>query len=83
MEELKSLREVQLNQIIILGKFKETCHDGIQAVIDKMTLKIKNLENKVAANEKVEDLALGEIKAVFATFIAKISFSQLSICSET
>lgn len=74
IENLKSSRTLQYAQIELLGKFKELCQGSIQEVIAKMSKQIEVLEKEVAANHKIADLVLIEIKAIFAKSLVKIQF---------
>ena len=58
-----------------LGKFKQECGGPFLAVITELNKKISALEKQVAANNRVADLVLIEVKALFASTLAKIQLS--------
>ena len=58
-----------------LGKYKEECGGPFLAVITDLNKKISALEKQVAANNRVADLVLIEVKALFASTLAKIQLS--------
>ncbi len=58
-----------------LGKYKEECGGPFLAGITELNKKISALEKEVAANNRVADLVLIEVKALFASTLAKIQLS--------
>jgi hypothetical protein len=75
LEGLNKMKNSMLKKISLLDKFKGDFEVDIQAVADKINQKIAALKAEVAQNDKIADLVLIEIKALFAASLAKIQFS--------
>ena len=72
LEGLNKMKNSMLKKISLLDKFKGDFEVDIQAVADKINQKIAALKAEVAQNEKIADLVLIEIKALFAASLVKI-----------
>ena len=72
LKGLRSLLERQKGEIDALGKFKEECGGAFNAVITQLNKKISVLSEEVAANQRIADMVLIEVKALFASSLARI-----------
>ena len=72
LSELRAERAYQLNAIERLVKFKSKCEEPLKEVVNVLSSQIADLEKQLDDNQKLADLILIEIKAIFVSAIAKL-----------
>jgi len=72
LDDLNALRENQLKEIEKLGRFKDKCGGALNEVVALMSAEIRDLEQQIVDNQKIADLVLIEVKAVFLKHLAKM-----------
>jgi hypothetical protein len=61
---LRAMLERQKGEIEQLGNFKQDCSGPIYSVITQLSDKIIYLEKEVAANSKIADLVLNDVRSL-------------------
>ena len=69
--KLSGFRANNLEQIELLGKYKDSCENPLKEAVKVFSVKIAALEKELADNKALVGLILIEIKATFAKSLAK------------
>ena len=72
IKDLTQWRKKQTDTAEELGKFKNTFDSSIKVILADVNKKIAALEKEVADNHQLADLILIEVRALFASSLAKI-----------
>jgi len=72
LADLKRTRKDMLQAIDRFSKFQTNCEDGFLAAVKGLTAQIDILEKLLTENDKLADLVLADVKALFEAAIVKL-----------